>query len=162
MTLSSPASEILCFYFQSFLPQLTSSEGMRSAGKRNELQDLELLKAVAQAWHAHAGEANPSKEFDARRTIRAPLRRPSRFKLEADAAASAEAAAAAASSWDFGSSLWDSYEIVTIAKQLEACSLDLDRPLPLPLPATISTVGNRHGKRRRDGRNSLRSLFDMA
>ncbi|KAI0492772.1 hypothetical protein KFK09_027048 [Dendrobium nobile] len=121
----------------------------------DENQDLELLKAVAQAWHAHAGDANPTNEFDARRAARPHLRRPSRFKLEA-AAAAAAAAAREDSSWDFSRSLWDSYELITIAKQLEACNLGLDQPMPSP---PVSGGGQRPGKRRRESKNSLRSLF---
>ncbi|PKU61685.1 uncharacterized protein LOC110106616 [Dendrobium catenatum] len=117
----------------------------------DENQDLELLKAVAQAWHAHAGDANPTNEFDARRAACPHIRRPSRFKLEAAAAAAREV-----SSWDFSRSLWDSYELITIAKQLEACNLGLDQPMPSP---PVSAGGQLPGKRRRESKNSLRSLF---
>ncbi|KAH0450944.1 hypothetical protein IEQ34_021636 [Dendrobium chrysotoxum] len=123
----------------------------------DENQDLELLKAVAQAWHAHAGDANPTNEFHARRAARSHFGRPSRFKLEAEAAAAA--APAAGSSWDFSRSLWDSYELITIAKQLEACNLGLDQPMPSP---PVSGGGQRQGKRRRESKNSLRSLFCKA
>ncbi|XVF08425.1 hypothetical protein REPUB_Repub07fG0002600 [Reevesia pubescens] len=45
-------------------------------------KDLEIIKAVAQAWHCHSsGSSRPINEFDAyRRNFKA---KPSRFKLEA-------------------------------------------------------------------------------
>ncbi|PKA55488.1 hypothetical protein AXF42_Ash006690 [Apostasia shenzhenica] len=131
---------------------------MRKAEEGDEQQDLELLKAAAQAWLARAGAANPADVFAARRFASA-RRRPSRFKLEAEAATRASA-------WDFSRSLWDPYEIVTIAKKLEACSLDLDRPFPSPGPSpppSLEASGSRRkGKRPRESKNSIRSLLHRA
>lgn len=110
-------------------------------------QDLELLKAVAQAWHAQTGNPRATREFDAQKSRF--RRKPSRFKLEAITMASR----ASQSNWDFSQSLWDSYEIVTLSKKLEA-SLALDQqPKPRPPEST------RTGKRTRDSKSSLRNLF---
>ncbi|KAG6517629.1 hypothetical protein ZIOFF_021025 [Zingiber officinale] len=81
---------------------------------------VELLKAVAQAWHAQSGNPKPTDEFHARLHSYAH-RRPSRFKLEAVALAAADA------NWDFAQSLWDSYEIVMLSKKLEDVDLETDR-----------------------------------
>ncbi|XP_022731417.1 uncharacterized protein LOC111285954 [Durio zibethinus] len=55
--------------------------------------------------------------------------------------------------WDFGQSLWDSCEILTVAKKLEA-GLVLDGPFT-GLEEDTSTAH----KRRKESRNSLRNLF---
>lgn len=109
-------------------------------------EDLELLKAVAQAWHAQSGSHRPIQEFDAQKNHF--KRKPSRFKLEAINMASE----ASQSNWDFSQSLWDSYEIVTLSKKLEA-NLALDQPVPSPPEST------RPGKRPREGKNSLRNFL---
>ncbi|XP_020572082.1 uncharacterized protein LOC110018943 [Phalaenopsis equestris] len=128
---------------------------MRKFNEDDENQHLELLKSVAQAWHARVGDSNPTNELDAAgRAARSPLRRPSRFKLEAAAAASKTGPL-----WDFSRSLWDAYEIVTIAKQLEVCNLTLDQQMPSP---SYGGGGRQKGKRRWESKNSLRNLFNKA
>ncbi|KAL1333818.1 hypothetical protein AAHE18_11G131100 [Arachis hypogaea] len=47
---------------------------------KQEQKELEILKAVAQAWYSHSGSSKPMSEFDARR--RNFKVKPSRFKLE--------------------------------------------------------------------------------
>ncbi|CAN6273305.1 unnamed protein product [Urochloa humidicola] len=87
--------------------------------------DVELLKAVAQAWHAQSGNPRPSRASEAgggdsnaaagagaRPRVR---HRPSRFKLEAMAAAAA-AAPPREAAWDFAQSLWDTYELVAVTR----------------------------------------------
>lgn len=113
-------------------------------------QELELLKAVAQAWHSLTGNPKPTKEFDAQKSCFKC--RPSRFKVEAMSMASKEGAA----HWDFAQSLWDSYEIVTLSKKLEA-NLALDHPMSPPPDS-----GHRIGKRTRERRHSLRNLFNRS
>ncbi|XP_052175981.1 uncharacterized protein LOC127790484 [Diospyros lotus] len=110
--------------------------------------DPEILKAVAQAWHGHSGgsTSKTANEFDARRMNFKS--RPSRFKLEA--MSKALAMETANSHWDFGQSLWDSYELVTVSKRLEA-GLVLDHQFPAP--------DGRH-KRKKESTNSLRNLFN--
>ncbi|XP_022737371.1 uncharacterized protein LOC111290354 [Durio zibethinus] len=81
-------------------------------------KDLEIIKAVAQAWHCHSSCSRSTNEFDAyRRNFKG---KPSRFKLEAMSKSSVKAKDYIATpNWDFGQSLWDSYELVTVAKKLE-------------------------------------------
>ncbi|KAK4438546.1 hypothetical protein Salat_0189000 [Sesamum alatum] len=128
--------------------------------KKNKKHDdqeheTEVLKAVAQAWHGHSSSSKSStttttSEFDAHR--RYFKGRPSRFKLETMNVA--DKREQCGTSWDFGQSLWDSYEIVAVSKKLET-GLVLDNPF-----SSASNVQG-HGvvKRRKEGKNSLRNLF---
>ncbi|CAM0945423.1 unnamed protein product [Alopecurus aequalis] len=130
--------------------------------------DVELLKAVAQAWYAHSGNPRPSHAASAddegvgARRAGAPRYRPSRFKLEAAAAA---AAAQKRRSWDFAQSLWDTYELVTVAQKIESSLAIIDEAAAAPMPRAVAdegatrTGGAGGGKRQREGRRSLRSLF---
>jgi hypothetical protein len=127
--------------------------------------DLELLKAVAQAWHAQSGNPRPSRasgtggEDDAAGVGARPRAgkaryRPSRFKLEAMAAASPAAEAPPRErSWDFGRSLWDTYELVTIARKLESSLVIADTAVPQEGDLRAA------GKRSRESRHSLRRLL---
>lgn len=111
---------------------------------------LELLKAVAQAWHAQAGNPKLTNEFDAEKDRSRFKLRPTRFKMEAISMASRDQYSSAPSShWDFSESLLDSYEIVTLAKTLEA-NLALEHPVS-------GRVRTR--KRSAESQNSLRNLF---
>ncbi|KAJ6294140.1 hypothetical protein OIU76_022260 [Salix suchowensis] len=79
-------------------------------------RELEILKAVAQAWHGHSGSPRSTSEHDAyRQNFQS---KPSRFKLEAMNKSSA-AKMVENVSWDFRQSLWDSHEIVTVSRRLE-------------------------------------------
>jgi hypothetical protein len=125
--------------------------------------DVELLKAVAQAWYAHSGNPRPSRTDDdgvGARRVGAQRYRPSRFKLEAAAAA---AAAQRRRSWDFAQSLWDTYELVTIAQRIESSLAIIDEAAAAPTQRAVADDGARRGggggKRPREGRRSLRSLF---
>ncbi|KAJ0972496.1 hypothetical protein J5N97_020455 [Dioscorea zingiberensis] len=122
---------------------MRKQEGSDVSGKE---QDLEVLKAVAQAWHAQAGIPGATKEFEAQKS--SFRHRPTRFRMEAMSMAAKEAE----SNWDFAQSLWDSYEIVTLSKKLEA-GLSIDDPV-----VALSESG-RGSKRRRESSNSLRSFF---
>ncbi|KAB1215650.1 hypothetical protein CJ030_MR4G023311 [Morella rubra] len=122
--------------------------------KKQELgdeQELEILKAVAQAWQSHSGSSRPMNEYGAhKRNIQG---KPSRFKLEAMSKSSGKDGKGV--TWDFGQSLCDSYEIVTLYKRLEAGLLS-DNPF------TGSDSSSRvHMRRRRESRNSLRNLFNV-
>lgn len=124
--------------------------------KKSELQDdhhrhLEILKAVAQAWHSHTGSSKAATEFDAHRRNSRPT--PSRFKLEAIRARSS----VSDRRWDFAQSLWDSYEIVTVSKKLEA-GLVLDGDGFREADAG----GGRSQRKKRESCNSLRNLFSRA
>ena len=121
-------------------------------------QELEIIKAVAQAWYSHAGSTRPLNEIDARKS--SFRGKPSRFKLEAMKKLSSAnyKSGYATSSWDFGQSLWDSYEIVTVSKRLET---------GLVLDSLFSEVDNdsvRVHRRRsttKESKNSLRNLFNQ-
>ncbi|XP_077251864.1 uncharacterized protein LOC143891102 [Tasmannia lanceolata] len=110
--------------------------------KKVENEEIEILRAVAQAWLGHSGNPRSTKEFDAHRSHY--RHRPTRFKLEAMNMVSKKGGG----NWDFGQSLWDSYEIVAVSKRLEA-GLALDHPMSF----------NHIEKRRRESKNSLRNLF---
>ncbi|XP_058070513.1 uncharacterized protein LOC131219411 [Magnolia sinica] len=118
---------------------------------REDDHEVEVLKAVAQAWHGRSGSPRPMKELDTEHSHYNRVRSCSRFKLEAINIVSKELSSSKNSSrWDFSQSLWDSYEIVTLSKKLEA-GLVLDHPMDGSGPATR--------KRRRESKNSLRNLF---
>ncbi|OVA20594.1 hypothetical protein BVC80_1065g152 [Macleaya cordata] len=120
--------------------------------KKAELEaedhELEIHKAVAQAWHGRSGNTNPTKEFDAYRSNY--KNRPTRFKFEAMNKSLKEDVTG--TNWDFGQSLWDSYEIVTLSKRLET-GLLLDQQMH------GSEDSRRTSKRRRESKNSLRNLI---
>ena len=114
-------------------------------------QNLEIIKAVAQAWHAHSTNTRPSNEFDAHRLNFKS--KPSRFKLEAmslNTSTKDTSSTSRNTRWDFGQSLWDSYEIVNVSKKLEA-GLVLDHQFDDP---------SRLPKRRKESKNSLRNLLN--
>lgn len=114
--------------------------------KSNEKEDKELLKTVAQAWLGHSGNHRLSREWDAQPSCH--RHRPTRFKLEAERLAIKEAIPR----WDFGQSLWDSYEIVTLCNKLERGAVLDDQTMEL---------GRQAGKRRRETKSgNLRNLLE--
>ncbi|CAI8609856.1 unnamed protein product [Vicia faba] len=116
-------------------------------------QDLELLKAVAQAWYNHSGSVKPLSEFDARR--RNFKGRPSRFKLETLTKSSSTSDTGTSTyCGDFQHSLWDPYELVTVSRRIET-GLALDNPFD---DFCVSTSVQLKGKR--ESKNSLRNLFN--
>ncbi|PIA51669.1 hypothetical protein AQUCO_01100496v1 [Aquilegia coerulea] len=123
--------------------------------KKKKLQnedekEQEILKAVAQAWLGHSGSSRSTNEFDAyRNNFKGKA---TRFKLEAMNKLSKEVAG---SNWDFKQSLWDSYEIVTVAKKLEA-GMVLDHPL------SIAEDSSGVVKKRKESKHSLRNLFSSS
>lgn len=126
---------------------------MKKKLQQNHDRELEILKAVAQAWQSHsAGSSRPMTEFDARlRNFKGRL--PSRFKLEAmrkSASFSARESGTYAT-WDFGQSLWDAYELVAVSKRLESGLLLDDK--------SLGELDDNH-RRHRESKNSLRNLFD--
>ncbi|KAL2515622.1 hypothetical protein Fot_29593 [Forsythia ovata] len=122
---------------------------MKKSQKSENESDIEILKAVAQAWHGHSSSSKTAtSEFDARRLNF--KNKPTRFKLEAMGMNSRRDCV---KSWDFGQSLWDSYEIVTVSKRLET-GLMLENPFSA-LDEQKSAV-----KRRKESSNSLRNLFN--
>ncbi|KAF8693651.1 hypothetical protein HU200_039061 [Digitaria exilis] len=127
--------------------------------------DVELLKAVAQAWHAQLGNPRPSSraagdDSDAgvrRRDGAAARRRPSRFKLEAMAAAANASAPPPREEapWDFAQSLLDTYELVAVARRLESGLVVADQVAG----SAATDVPREQGKRGRESGRSLRSLL---
>ncbi|CAO2046417.1 unnamed protein product [Urochloa humidicola] len=127
--------------------------------------DVELLKAVAQAWHAQSGNPRPSRASDAggddndaaagagaRPRVR---HRPSRFKLEAMAAAAAVPPREAA--WDFAQSLWDTYELVAVTRKIESSLAIADHAAAATTAAPAVPRGA--GKWARESGRKLRSRF---
>lgn len=123
--------------------------------KRNQKQDdNEILKAVAQAWYGHSGSskaaaAAATSEFDAHRMYFKG--RPSRFKVEAMNSRASSRREASGRNWDFGQSLWDSYEIISVSKKLER---------GLALEDQFSEEKEKAKAKRKESKNSLRNLFN--
>ena len=123
----------------------------RQEHEKQHQQDLEILKAVAQAWYSHSGSSRPMSEFEAhRRNFKG---KPSRFKLEAMSKSSTRDTSSVPY-WDFQQSLWDSYELVTVSRRIET-GLALDNPFD-------NLGGSIRSQRRRkpESKNSLRNLFN--
>ena len=118
-----------------------------------EEQELEIIKAVAQAWLGHTTTTSPpssTNEFDARRLNF--KNKPTRFKVEAMTTKPLQSYNhnnGLLTSWDFTQSLWDSYEIVAVSRRLETGLLLEDE-----LNASSK------GKRKKESRNSLRNVFN--
>ncbi|KAK9073538.1 hypothetical protein SSX86_007862 [Deinandra increscens subsp. villosa] len=117
-------------------------------------QELEIVKAVAQAWLGHATATSPpssTNEFDARRLNF--KNKPTRFKIEAmtKPTRNNNRNCGISTSWDFKESLWDSYEIVAVSRRLETGLL-------LENEFNESSMG-KVGKRRKESKNSLRRIL---
>ncbi|KAM7274008.1 hypothetical protein ACFE04_028672 [Oxalis oulophora] len=121
-------------------------------------QHLEILKAVAQAWYNHSTSSNLTNEYDARRQNF--KHKPSRFRLEAMHKKPSSSARDSVSSgkWDFNQSLFDSYEIVTVSKKLEAGLVFDDQ---FDGFEDMSRV-HRKSNKVKESKNSLRSLFNRS
>ncbi|XP_049395937.1 uncharacterized protein LOC125860084 [Solanum stenotomum] len=115
---------------------------------QDEQHDVEILKAVAQAWHGHSSSRGTTAEFDAQRHNF--KNKPSRFKLEAINKATSREYDGTISRWDFSQSLWDSYELLNVSKKLET-GLMLDHPLDGSIQI---------GQKRKESKNSLRKLLN--
>lgn len=123
----------------------------KSEHEDDDKHELEILKGVAQSWHAHSGSSrSTSCEYDKyRQNFQS---KPSRFKLEAMNKSSAKRVESV--SWDFKQSLWDSYEIVNVSKRLE-------RELVLEDPFSGLDTQRRVYSKKRESKNSLRKLFNV-
>jgi hypothetical protein len=114
-------------------------------------QNLEIIKAVAQARLSHSATSSSSSstnEFDAHRLKF--ISRPSRFKLQSQIESSKQ------TPWDFGQSLWDSYEIVNVSRKLEA-GLLLDYGLDHEPSQSQSQIP----VKKKESKNSLRNLLNL-
>ncbi|KAF3951915.1 hypothetical protein ACB098_04G138300 [Castanea mollissima] len=124
---------------------------MKKKPEVEDKQDLEILKAVAQAWHSHSSSSRPMNEFDAH--LRNIKGNPSRFKLEAMRKSSSANDSSHGATWDFGQSLCDSYEIVTLSRRLETGLLSDNPFVELDSPSRVH-------RRHKESRHSLRNLFN--
>uniref|UniRef100_A0A7N0RAF7 Uncharacterized protein n=1 Tax=Kalanchoe fedtschenkoi TaxID=63787 RepID=A0A7N0RAF7_KALFE len=121
--------------------------------KASDQTQLEILKAVAQAWHGHTHKSSTdAKRVESCR--RDFSGRPSRFKTESlrDVLQKSRRGDAGGC-WDFGQSLWDSYEIVKVSKRLED-GMVLEHSFAKPYSRNPSVT------RSREAVNSLRFLFN--
>ncbi|XP_047316849.1 uncharacterized protein LOC124920407 [Impatiens glandulifera] len=115
--------------------------------------ELEILKAVAQARQGRAGNSPRStSEFDAHRLKFTP--KPSRFRIEAMKSKGREWRTMISRNWDFGQSLLDSHEIVAVSKRIEQEGLVLEKEIEKDI--------GRNGRKNKRGesKNSLRNLFN--
>ncbi|KAJ4761968.1 Methylthioribose-1-phosphate isomerase [Rhynchospora pubera] len=124
--------------------------------EKNNTEDpaLEIVKAAAQAWLAHAAHPkSATTESEMRKDTF--MRRPSRFQLEV-LKLSMQREKEAQSAWNFSHSLWDPYEIVAVSKRLET-GLVLEHVPPVPFASRAES--GRFTKRGRESTNSFRKLF---
>ncbi|CAH8275473.1 unnamed protein product [Arabidopsis lyrata] len=114
---------------------------------------LELMKAAAQAWLSHSQTSKRTvSEFEAQRKHAFVKGKASRFKTEALSTKHHPSFL----DWEFGQSLWDPYEILSVSKKLE-------RELTLEEQTFSSSAnGLKKKKKNRDSRNNLRSLFNRS
>ncbi|XP_076889234.1 uncharacterized protein LOC143539930 [Bidens hawaiensis] len=129
---------------------------MKKSIEQNELE-LEIVKAVAQAWIGHTATTLPpssTNEFDARRLNF--KNKPTRFKLEALTKPTRNINShnyGLSTSWDFKQSLWDSYEIVVVSRRLETGLL---------LENELESSKGQIGKRKMESKNSLRNMLNRS
>ncbi|KAJ0239717.1 Uncharacterized protein HA466_0233120 [Hirschfeldia incana] len=133
----------------------------REAKDENEEEEkkrkiVELKKAAAQAWLSHSQTSKSTVlEFEARRKHAFVKGKPSRFKMEALSTTKKHHHHHHPSflDWEYGQSLWDSYEILSVSKKLERA---------LTLEEHTFSADKAIKKKNRDSRNSLRSLFSRS
>ncbi|KAK1427668.1 hypothetical protein QVD17_16360 [Tagetes erecta] len=131
---------------------------MKKTIDQTEEQELEIVKAVAQAWLGHTtttSSPSSTNEFDARRLNFKS--KPSRFQLEAltrRARNNNDYNNGLSTSWDFKQSLWDAYEIVAVSRRLETGLL-------MEHEFNESSKG-KFGKRKKESKNSLRSMLNRS
>nr|XP_043635878.1 uncharacterized protein LOC122607024 [Erigeron canadensis] len=120
-----------------------------------EQQELEIIKAVAQAWLGHTTTTSSpasTNEFDARRLNF--KNKPTRFKLEAMTKPSRDYSHndGLLTSWDFKQSLWDSYELVAVSRRLETGLL---------LENEFNEMSKGQSKKKKkESKNSLRNVLN--
>ncbi|XP_071686812.1 uncharacterized protein [Rutidosis leptorrhynchoides] len=123
-----------------------------------EQQELEIIKAVAQAWLGHTTTTSPpssTNEFDTRRLNF--KNHPTRFNLEAMTKPSRNNNHndKVATHWDFNQSLWDAYELVAVSRRLEASLLSENEI------NESSTGQGSSKKKKKESKNSLRNILLM-
>ncbi|KAM7479851.1 hypothetical protein LguiA_028064 [Lonicera macranthoides] len=120
-----------------------------------EDHDLEIIKAVAQAWHAQSSNSRSMNDFEAHRLNTTFKRKPSRFSLEAIRQNHNNNNIIGARHWDLHHSLFDAYEIVSVSKRLDS-GLVLDHQF-----SALGEHAHACAKRRKESKNSLRSLLKL-
>lgn len=131
----------------------------REAKDENEEEErkkksIELMKAAAQAWLSHSQTSKSTVlEFEARRKHAFVKGKPSRFKMEALSSTKKHHRHPSFLDWEYGQSLWDPYEILSVSKKLERA---------LTLEEHTFSADKAIKKKNRDSRNSLRSLFSRS
>lgn len=137
------------------MPKDIKSHKRRAIKRTLELeygQELEIIKAMAQASYRHSGSSKIMNEFYAhKKNFKG---KSSRFKLEAMKNSTATSSTSS-STWDFKRSLWHSYEIVTLSKRLET-ELVFDKPIFTELDALF-----RVRMKPKESKKSLRDLFNQ-
>ncbi|CAH8384736.1 unnamed protein product [Eruca vesicaria subsp. sativa] len=109
---------------------------------------VELMKAAAQAWLSHSLTSKSTVlEFEARR-------KHAFVKVEAlSSTKKHHHHHPSFLDWEYGQSLWDPYEILSVSKKLERA---------LTLEEHTFSADKATKKKNRDSRNSLRSLFNRS
>ncbi|ESQ54849.1 hypothetical protein EUTSA_v10026466mg [Eutrema salsugineum] len=129
-------------------------EAKEEKDEEEKKKRVELMKAAAQAWLSHSQTSKSTVlELEAQRRKHAFVKgRASRFKMEAmSTTCTSHHHHPSFLDWEFGQSLWDPYEILSVSKKLE-------RELTLE-EHTLSSENGIIKKKKKDSRNSLRSLF---
>ncbi|XP_013597182.1 PREDICTED: uncharacterized protein LOC106305348 [Brassica oleracea var. oleracea] len=112
---------------------------------------VEVMKAAAQAWLSRSQNSESTVlEFEARRKHAFVRGKPSRFKMEALLSTTKKHRHHSFLDWEYGQSLWDPYEILSVFKKLERA---------LTLEEHTFSADNAIKKKNRDSRKSLKSLF---
>lgn len=119
---------------------------------------VELRKAAAQAWLSHSQTSKRTvSEFELQRKNGFVEGKPSRFKTEALSNGTKHHHHThhhypSFLDWEYGQSLWDPYEIVSVSKKLER---------ELTLEEEENTFSSYIGLKKKS-RNSLKSLFSRS
>ncbi|KAG5407025.1 hypothetical protein IGI04_013144 [Brassica rapa subsp. trilocularis] len=112
---------------------------------------VEVMKAAAQAWLSRSQNSESTVlEFEARRKQAFVRGKPSRFKMEALLSTTKKHRHHSFLDWEYGQSLWDPYEILSVFKKLERA---------LTLEEHTFSADYAIKKKNMDCRKSLKSLF---
>ncbi|XP_022562751.2 uncharacterized protein LOC111208196 [Brassica napus] len=147
----------ICFVHQKF-PKWRRQQMRKRREAKDEDEDeeevkkrVEVMKAAAQAWLSRSQNSESTVlEFEARRKHAFVRGNPSRFKMEALLSTTKRHRHHSFLDWEYGQSLWDPYEILSVFKKLERA---------LTLEEHTFSADNAIKKKNRDSRKSLKSLF---
>uniref|UniRef100_A0A0D3A617 Pachytene checkpoint protein 2 homolog n=1 Tax=Brassica oleracea var. oleracea TaxID=109376 RepID=A0A0D3A617_BRAOL len=135
--------------------QMRKKREAKDENEEEKKKRIELMKAAAQAWLSHSQTSKSTVlEFEARRKHAFVKGKPSRFKMEAlSSTKKHHHHHPSFLDWEYGQSLWDPYEILSVSKKLERA---------LTLEEHTFSADKTIKKKNRDSRNSLRSLFNRS